>query len=39
MAGHWITVLEGVVATPSRQVSELPLLGANAVREELPWLG
>jgi amino acid adenylation domain-containing protein len=35
MAGHLITVLEGVVAEPDRPISELPLLSEEQRRQQL----
>jgi len=35
IAGHWITVLEGVVPAPDRPVSELPLLTAEQHHRQL----
>ncbi len=38
MAGHWRMVLEGMVAAPSRPVTELELLGAEETAQLLgPW--
>ena len=39
MAGHWITLLQGIAADPTRPVSELPLLTAAQLRHQVEQAG